>query len=681
MSSSSILQQPPKTFSLQHTLPRLPIPSLQQTCSLYLKSVLPLQTLQQHAETQSVVQDFLQSDLAKSLQERLIDIDRSSPHNWLEDNFWLKKAYLEWREPLMINSNWYILGQDDHSSSAQAQLLLENGGRHPNGKFTWFQVKRAAHLIRRGLEYKEMIDRQELPVDRLRGNKPLCMWQYSRIFSVTRIPMYHCDTLVQPDKVQDVHHIIVIVRDQIYTLNVYKEENGNCVLLSAEEIETALLQLIAHNDRLEQPSAPIGLLSSWHRDKWTVARNHLLSISPQQHRNNLNKIEQALFAVALDDYSNGANSALWTRTLFCGHQGLGNGHNRWFDKSFTLVVESNGMCGFSGEHSPVDALTVSYIFDHMLQEPLPSTTLATLKTNDIYITKFPSHSPTETNSTTVFEHLSFTADSIMLGYLKEAQKDADITAFLSDSDVLIFKDYGTDWIKKIARIPPDAYYQMALQLTYYRLHHRFTATYETAATRQYIRGRTETIRTLSVDSKVFVESFDSISSTKEKYDLLVKATSSHREYTQIASNGYGCDRHLMVLRLLNQDHQMLNNDNKMVSAPLHPIFTDPIFAESQTWKLSTSGLHAGIRLMGTGFGAVCQDGYGVNYMAAPNLVKFGCESKSVPETVSTTEFMQCLEKVLRDMKDICMVVNSGESSNDINHQQTALGDLSSSARL
>lgn len=80
------------TFSLQNTLPRLPVPSLEETCALYLKTIVPLQTKEEHEKTRQIVQDFLKSELSKSLQQRLIDLDRASPNNWLEDNFWLRKG-------------------------------------------------------------------------------------------------------------------------------------------------------------------------------------------------------------------------------------------------------------------------------------------------------------------------------------------------------------------------------------------------------------------------------------------------------------------------------------------------------------------------------------------------------------------------------------------------------------
>ena len=56
-----------------------------------------------------------------------------------------------------------------------------------------------------------------------------------------------------------------------------------------------------------------------------------------------------------------------------------------------------------------------------------------------------------------------------------------------------------------AKLSPDAYIQMAMQLAYRRMHGRGTPTYETASTRLFHHGRTETIRTYSEDSQRWVE--------------------------------------------------------------------------------------------------------------------------------------------------------------------------------
>ena len=55
----------------------------------------------------------------------------------------------------MVNSNWYMLGRDDVN---HPQDLLVNNGVRPSGQFTHYQVHRAAHMIHRGLEYKEKLE-------------------------------------------------------------------------------------------------------------------------------------------------------------------------------------------------------------------------------------------------------------------------------------------------------------------------------------------------------------------------------------------------------------------------------------------------------------------------------------------------------------------------------------------
>ena len=49
---------------------------------------------------------------------------------------------------------------------------------------------------------------------------------------------------------------------------------------------------------------------------------------------------------------------------------------------------------------------------------------------------------------------------------------------------------------------------MALQLAFYRVHKKTVLTYESATTRLYYEGRTETIRPVSDYSVAFVKMFD-----------------------------------------------------------------------------------------------------------------------------------------------------------------------------
>jgi len=136
---------------------------------------------------------------------------------------------------------------------------------------------------------------------------------------------------------------------------------------------------------------------------------------------------------------------------------------------------------------------------------------------------------------------------------------------------------------------------------------------------------------------------DPQASTQRRLALLRSAIDKHGALTRQAALGRGIDRHLLGLS------QMLRTDE----GERHALFDDELFARSQTWKLSTSGLSEGHQFRGTGFGASYQDGYGINYLAGPNIIKFGIECKYSCSDTSTEDFKGIITQVLIDMRSIC----------------------------
>jgi choline O-acetyltransferase len=72
---------------------------------------------------------------------------------------------------------------------------------------------------------------------------------------------------------------------------------------------------------------------------------------------------------------------------------------------------------------------------------------------------------------------------------------------ISDLDlyVLYFNEYGKNFIKQ-QKMSPDAYIQLALQLTYYKVHRKLVSTYESASIRQFRFGRVDNIRAATLES-------------------------------------------------------------------------------------------------------------------------------------------------------------------------------------
>lgn len=68
-------------------------------------------------------------------------------------------------------------------------------------------------------------------------------------------------------------------------------------------------------------------------------------------------------------------------------------------------------------------------------------------------------------------------------------------------------DYGSNFMKR-AKISPDSWMQMVFQLAYYRHYGQPCPTYESASTRKFLTGRTETVRSCTEESVAFTKAWD-----------------------------------------------------------------------------------------------------------------------------------------------------------------------------
>ncbi|KAJ1982918.1 hypothetical protein H4R35_000044 [Dimargaris xerosporica] len=611
------------TRTYQSRLPRLPIPSLQQSTKLYLQSLKPLLTPEQWQQTAVYVQDFVKpGGEGERLQQRLQAYDRTQSANWLE-KWWLQCAYLQWRDPLLINSNYFMLAKDDPHQPPFTDGPENPKAGFPPSKFTPFQIRRAAHMIFECLNIVDALETDAKPPERTHQG-PLCMDQYYRIFGTYRIPRPGCDELVQTHALST-RHIIVLARDQAFKLCPFAD-TAERIRLSAGDIETQLWHIV--QDVETNPLDPsICVLTTDHRDTWAENYEYIHKLDAV-NADSLATIETALFGLSLDDYSTGADIEASARGVFTGRQG----HNRWMDKPLMLTVEASGRAGVNGEHSPCDALIPALIFEYLVE--IPTRWPATLARN-MYRYEKP-------------QRLHFRADDRVTRMVAAAEARAQKAIAQSNLRVLHFTAYGTDYIKRVCRIGPDAYVQMALQLAYFRVHRKVVATYETSSTRKYLHGRTDTIRALTEESVAFTRAMDDPKVDRVKvYQLLRQAALRHAHNSRQAADGQAIDRHLLGLKLI---HLLLD---QRPASELHPIFTDPAFALSSTWILSTSSIHEGTNYTATGFGCIVHEGgYGVNYMKDRHLIKFGIEAKR-DGGADASEFHKQLEKALTDMGQLC----------------------------
>ncbi|ORX86023.1 acyltransferase ChoActase/COT/CPT [Basidiobolus meristosporus CBS 931.73] len=589
------------TFQNQDNLPKLPVPDLQDTADRYLRSLEPvLRNSEEFERAAQAVSTFIKPNgLGETLQNRLLSLERNAELSWLED-IWVNKAYLEYREPVLLNVNWWCT----FNNPPQGLVEAKKGG------FSEAQIKRASSFVRRVLEFSDLVNRQELPVDQLR-KAPLCMNQYKRIFGTARIADTTRDKLVY-NYPATAKHVIVMAKDQFFKVNVLGE-NGQ--LASTKQIQDQLSEVVKLVSDLAEIQPSVGILTSEHRDVWGKIRNDLTALPGNVQT--LKDIDEALFVVCLDDIGPNGDPDHAHHHIF--HRN--DAKNRWFDKPLQFIIANNGVAGVNGEClgdllERIQSLT-KCIRENEKEEAMSLIQLAP---------------PVQ---------LRWSVTGEVTDAIKTAESNAKKFIKTIQSLCLHYNGYGSDFIKKV-KVSPDAFVQMALQLAYYRQYGESCPTYETASTRAFAYGRTETVRVCSSDSVAFVEAFDDSSvEDREKLILFKKAIESHLEYMGAASSGKGVDRHLLGLR------SVIETDAEREKAT---IFSDPSYIKSMYFKLSTSNMSPGDHFYG-GFGPVVPEGYGVNYAIGKNNMKFSISSWRTCKETDSDIFRDTLKKSLNDLRE------------------------------
>lgn len=124
--------------------------------------------------------------------------------SWWSSNYvsdwWEEYVYLRGRSPLMINSNFYGIDA----------IMYQP---------TKVQAARAASAIHSILQYRRLVERQELEPIMIQNMVPLCSSQYERIFNTTRIPGIETDKIQHWD---DSNHIVVYHKGRYFKVIIYK---------------------------------------------------------------------------------------------------------------------------------------------------------------------------------------------------------------------------------------------------------------------------------------------------------------------------------------------------------------------------------------------------------------------------------------------------------------------------
>lgn len=562
-------------------------------------------------KTKKVVGEFEEKE-GKKLQEELVAKDKANKKTSYISKPWYD-MYLESRDPLPINVNPFI-------QLAEDPLKRE-------------MVSRGASLIRSAVRFYETLKAEKLEPDVfvMKGSKydkykhllhllpssiasypaillkayPLDMSQYKFLFGTSRVPKVGKDSLQQNSSL----HAVVVHNNCFYKLFLYSEEGKAC---SEEELAAQLKQIVEEKSECAR-GEEVCLLTTENRDVWAKAREELITSSHVNSRS-LEEISSAMFVVSLEKESHDNFEASNRQFLH------GEGRNRWFDKSFSLILDPKGNAAVNFEHSWGDGVAVLRFVEEVHKDSLKKTPV------DL------SHLPSVGKP----HKLEWRLSAATKEAIREAGERFDCHA--KSVDYAHGRvELGASLFKKKG-ISPDGTLQMAFQIAYYKMYGSTVSTYESASTAAFKHGRTETIRSATVESLQLTRSFLSPSSTThEKREALHKAAAKHSLLTREAVMGQGCDRHLFALRdLSRREHP---------SSPLPTIFTDPSYSILNQNILSTSTLTSP-SIRGGGFGPVHSNGFGVGYGVMDEFCEFNVTSYSG----DTKDFVQCIIQTLKEIE-------------------------------
>eukprot|EP01088_Endostelium_zonatum_P021086 TRINITY_DN809_c3_g1_i1.p1 TRINITY_DN809_c3_g1~~TRINITY_DN809_c3_g1_i1.p1 ORF type:complete len:611 (-),score=142.33 TRINITY_DN809_c3_g1_i1:20-1852(-) len=593
------------TYSEQGKLPRLPVPTLEQTAEKWLKTIEPFTSAEELSHTKTLLQDFMHpGGVGRYLQQKLIERDQKSKNSWLEE-WWNAYAYMDYRDSVVINVSFYFTLCDAPRPVSQAQ--------------------RAANLVTLALEYKALIDNETLPVERSR-NTPQCMVAYSRFFTTCRIPGPETDTWISTPSPQNNTHIIIVSKNRYYSLAVTDTKNNR--LYTPSQLSSIFQSLIQESSSLDPAQPSLGVLSADNRTTWFHARQHLIEFSPR-NKETLSIIESSAFLLCLDNYAPQSYKEMCNLLLHGGGSSKLTA-NRFWDKTLQLVVFENSKAGLIGEHSGIDGLPTMHFLEWLLSHEASSSSSSSSSTSN----------SVQTSNNKPYRLLSLDLSSPQTQTQISRSSEAVNTLLGNlNLEVLHYKNFGKNQIKSWG-VSPDAVAQLAMQRAYFKLHSSFPPTYESASTRQFNRGRTETGRVVSNESVNWVKAMalGSGTSRDEKERLFKEAAKAHVKYLKEAGEGYGVDRHWLGLKLLAKQF-----------GKGHGLLDSKAMKESGHWRISSSQLPVE-RLEGVGYGPVVGDGYGCWYAIKDGLLAFTVTSWRDSKETDAGAFVRSLEQALDEIK-------------------------------
>uniref|UniRef100_A0A8C9SIS4 Carnitine palmitoyltransferase 2 n=1 Tax=Scleropages formosus TaxID=113540 RepID=A0A8C9SIS4_SCLFO len=603
------------TMHYQKSLPRLPIPKLEDTIRRYLAAQRPLLSDDDYSKTEKMAYEF-QKGVGKELHSELVAQDKKNKHTSYISALWLN-MYLTQRNSLVLNFSPFMALNLDPKPEYNDQLvrstnMVVSAVRLMKTFRAGFLEPEVFHLnpAKSGTDAFKSLIRWVPPSlssvgAYLMKAYPLDMSQFYHMFNSTRIPRHGRDELFTDEKGR---HLLVMRKGNMYVFDVV-DRDGN--LVKPAEIQAHLKFILS--DQTPAPAFPLSFLSTENRDVWAGLREKLLAAGNVKA---LGLVDSALFCLCFDDETLHDPIQVF-HNLLCG-----DGCNRWYDKSFSFIVTKNGRAGIQFEHSWADGLTIFRLLNEIFKDT----------------TEWPQVSPgsqtAAADSASAVTKLQFKLNAELENSISKAKEKFQAAVSKLTIDIVEFKKGGKEMLR-MNKLSPDAMAQLAFQMGFLHQYGQTANSYEASSTAKFLHGRTETIRSTTIHTKRCTHAFvhqANQHSVQELRGMLDECSRYHKQLIKEAAVGQGFDRHLFAMQHLATSKGL----------PLPAFYQDTAYSTMNHNILSSSSLTSPAFSFG-GFTPMVPDGFGLGYSIHKEWIS--CFISSYPAR-NVTEFQRCVNKSL-----------------------------------
>lgn len=422
----------------------------------------------------------------------------------------LQKFLREYFEGLGGNLNWLRSFLDD-SILADRESLPMRGNRAFRLRGERWGLQPLPTLILGFCRFFQRLGTGDLSPE-TDGSSSLSM-DSLRNMAYTRIPCAHRDIL---------HHVVLsgplrvaVVKNGHWFSMTVSDASGK--LFSEHTVAKALYAIgEIGSELMEEPA--VGASTSVDRDQAAELRNRILA--HHVNRNSLADLEECLFVVSLNDRYCGDSF---------GHDLLvGDAADRWYDKSLQLIRGPRGELGMNVERAGCDSgfwiyalnQVDQYIRDGLIQ--------------------------TESPAGSSVRHLPFYVDKELGQDLSGArQKHLDKSRDMQFVFELLDSVDGEHF--ETLEVDPDFLMQIVFQAAYQKIAGELPTACETVPVRRFYQGRTDIVRSASVQSAGFVKALLEDNDSPNLRKLYDAAEEEYKRRRRWIGEGASPDRHMFGL--------------------------------------------------------------------------------------------------------------------------------------